>query len=322
MTVSVSAPGSASASAPAPAPAPLCPDPRIGVEWYTARPARADDGRAIVFLDIDNTLYSSATDPSIAALMKDKIRAYFESIGLARAEAERLHQTYYRSYGLAIRGLVKHHDIDPLDYDDKCDAALPLQDILTPNPALVALIANLDRSKCRVFALTNAYRVHARRVLDLTHLTPFIEGCIYCDYTMPDFACKPEPEFYLAVRPRPPLPSTFFLFSFIVYPFGHCPRGLVEPAFQGQRTDPPGHPDGLSAERRALTAHRCRPWTRWAHAPLTGATLWTTHSETSGQPRRLDGARASSSPRPCPRKVAAAARRPAQAQARAHSCTA
>jgi hypothetical protein len=44
-------------------------------------------------------------------MMALRIRDYFKSLGLDEDKARELHQKYYREYGLAIRGLVKHHDI-------------------------------------------------------------------------------------------------------------------------------------------------------------------------------------------------------------------
>ena len=55
--------------------------------------------------------------------MADLIDQYFRShLGLEDAEAIRLHKEYYTQYGLAIEGLVRHHQIDPLDYNAKVDA--------------------------------------------------------------------------------------------------------------------------------------------------------------------------------------------------------
>jgi hypothetical protein len=34
---------------------------------------------------------------------------------LSDDEARDLHNHYYKEYGLAIRGLVRHHKVDPLD---------------------------------------------------------------------------------------------------------------------------------------------------------------------------------------------------------------
>ncbi|KAJ9480011.1 Suppressor of disruption of TFIIS [Pseudozyma hubeiensis] len=151
---------------------------------------------AIVWLDIDNTLYKRST--RIADLMAERIRAYFYGMGLSEDEAKTLHTSYYKTYGLAIRGLVKHHQIDPLDYDRKCDASLPLEDILRPDHQIKRLLSDLDRTRVRVFALTNAYKYHADRVLRLLDLADQVEGIVYCDYAVPDFACKPELDYYRA----------------------------------------------------------------------------------------------------------------------------
>lgn len=77
------------------------------------------------------------------------------------------------------------------------------------------LFEDIDRSKAQVWALTNAYEPvrniilstgfsdafskHARRVLKILKLDNLIDGLVYCDYTMDDFSCKPEPEFYQMV---------------------------------------------------------------------------------------------------------------------------
>lgn len=151
---------------------------------------------AIVWLDIDNTLYKRST--KIAELMGERIRAYFHGMGLSEDEAKTLHTTYYKTYGLAIRGLVKHHQIDPLDYDRKCDASLPLEDVLRPDHQVKRLLSDIDRTRVRVFALTNAYKYHADRVLRLLDLQDQVEGIVYCDYAVPDFACKPELDYYRA----------------------------------------------------------------------------------------------------------------------------
>ena len=131
-------------------------------------------------------------------MMATRIRAYFLTLELDEAEAEKLHQHYYKSYGLAIRGLVKHHRIDPLDYDRRCDASLPLDQVLRPDSETIALLRDIDRSKYRVWALTNAYKTHALRVLTLLNILPMFEGLVFCDYSNADFACKPEPRFYHA----------------------------------------------------------------------------------------------------------------------------
>ena len=74
-----------------------------GKELPFEAPTGPADGRSVVWFDIDNCLYSKRL--GVAEQMGTLIKAYFARLGLPREEAERLHLTYYRDYGLAIRGL-------------------------------------------------------------------------------------------------------------------------------------------------------------------------------------------------------------------------
>jgi pyrimidine and pyridine-specific 5'-nucleotidase len=84
------------------------------------------DDRDIVFFDIDNCLYSASTQISVAmgkrihgmidhflllSAMTDKYIDYFVSMGFPEEEATELHHKYYTTYGLALRGLTRHHDV-------------------------------------------------------------------------------------------------------------------------------------------------------------------------------------------------------------------
>ncbi|GAA5864841.1 hypothetical protein JCM3774_004246 [Rhodotorula dairenensis] len=172
------------------------------------------DGKRIVFFDIDNCLYSK--ECGIAQLMVGKIRAYFRKLGLSDDEARDLHNHYYKEYGLAIRGLVRHHKVDPLDYDKHCDASLPLETVLKVEPELQHLLASIDREKCHVWALTNAYVFHATRVLQLLGVSQYFEGVVSCDYGAGDFSCKPESAFFNEAishisSPPPPVSDLYFV---------------------------------------------------------------------------------------------------------------
>lgn len=84
------------------------------------------DPRMVIWFDIDNTLYSAST--KISHAMGERIHgmfahnryllflkafsgAYFLSLGIDEDEASELHHKYYKQYGLALRGLARHHDI-------------------------------------------------------------------------------------------------------------------------------------------------------------------------------------------------------------------
>ncbi|KAI9615619.1 hypothetical protein H4Q26_011561 [Puccinia striiformis f. sp. tritici PST-130] len=88
----------------------------------------------------DMTLYSRHC--KINEFMSEKILAYFIKLGLPLEQAQELH--------------TRHHSIDPLDYDKNCDLAIPLEDILSPDQGLRQLLLDIDRSKARVWCITNA----------------------------------------------------------------------------------------------------------------------------------------------------------------------
>ncbi|KAI9657257.1 MAG: hypothetical protein M1831_004446 [Alyxoria varia] len=112
---------------------------------------------------------------------------------LSREDANYLHLRYYKDYGLAIEGLVRHHKLeDPLSYNREVDDALPLEKALSPDPELRKLLMEFDTSKARLWLFTNAYITHARRVVRLLGVDDLFEGITYCDYGSSKFVCKPH----------------------------------------------------------------------------------------------------------------------------------
>ena len=122
---------------------------------------------------------------------------YFQThLELSQKEANELHYKYYREYGLAIEGLVRHHKINALDYNEQVDDALPLDNVIKPDPELRKLIEDIDTSKVRLWLLTNAYVTHGKRVVKLLKVDDLFEGMTYCDYSSDRFVCKPQAEMF------------------------------------------------------------------------------------------------------------------------------
>ncbi|KAF3185689.1 hypothetical protein TWF225_005079 [Orbilia oligospora] len=154
------------------------------------------DERLVLFFDIDNCLYSR--NFKIHDRMQLLIHDYFEHhLSLDRADAITLHKRYYKDYGLALDGLIRHHKIDALEYNTEVDDALPLEDILKPDPELRILLEKVDKSKVKMWLFTNAYVNHGRRVVRLLGLDDLFEGITYCDYAEEKLVCKPKEEAFL-----------------------------------------------------------------------------------------------------------------------------
>jgi len=117
-------------------------------------------------------------------------------LSITQDEAYQLHSRYYKDYGLAIEGLVRHHKVDPLEYNSKVDDALPLEEILVPDPKLRRLLQDLDRTKVRPWLFTNAYVTHGKRVVKLLGVEDQFDGMTFCDYGAPKFVCKPHRQMF------------------------------------------------------------------------------------------------------------------------------
>ena len=55
-----------------------------------------------------------------------------------------------------------------MDFDQKCDQSLRLEDMIKPDPAVIQLLEDIDRSKYRIWGLTNAY-TFVRRIAYLAY---------------------------------------------------------------------------------------------------------------------------------------------------------
>lgn len=117
-------------------------------------------------------------------------------MSISKEEANQLHTRYYKDYGLAIEGLVRHHKVDPLEYNRQVDDALPLERVLEPNPKLRRFLQDIDTGKVKLWLLTNAYITHGKRVVKLLEIEDLFEGITYCDYGAVPFLCKPTPAMY------------------------------------------------------------------------------------------------------------------------------
>ena len=97
---------------------------------------------------------------------------------------------------MAIEGLVRYHDIDALEYNKLVDDALPLDEIIHPDPELRQLLQEVDTSRVKLWLFTNAHITHGLRVVRLLGIEDLFEGITYCDYAQKRLICKPHAEMF------------------------------------------------------------------------------------------------------------------------------
>lgn len=83
-----------------------------------------------------------------------------------------------------------------MEFNSLVDDALPLDGVITPDPALKKLLEDMDKKKIKLWAFTNAYVTHAKRVLSLLGVEALFEGVTYCDYGEWPLVCKPMGEMF------------------------------------------------------------------------------------------------------------------------------
>lgn len=172
--------------------------------------------------DLDNTLYppSSGLFARIEPRMTDFV---MRTVGVNRAEADRLRQHYWDTYGTTLAGLMAEHGLDPAEYlIDVHDISF---DSLTPDAALADHIAALPG---RRVVFTNATAPYAERVLEGRGLSGLFDAIYGVEHA--GFTPKPHRAAFETVFARDGLsPQTAAMFE-------DDARNLSVPHAMGMRT--------------------------------------------------------------------------------------
>ena len=105
--------------------------------------------------DLDNTLYPHHVN--LFAQIDKNMTAYVSALlGLSREDARALQKQYYYDHGTTLKGLMLHHNIDPLDFLEKAHAID--YGVLSPDLSLGEAIRALPGRK---FIFTNGSVKHA-----------------------------------------------------------------------------------------------------------------------------------------------------------------
>jgi putative hydrolase of the HAD superfamily len=148
-----------------------------------------------ILFDLDNTLYLPGHE--LFTLVDQRIMSYMvEVVGIPREDVDDLRRSYWQRYGLTMRGLMRHHGIDPEDYlayVHDVDVAGRLR----PDPELRRALQALP---LRRVIFTNSSFDHSVRVLNALGLSDTFEEIF--DIRVAGYLPKPYPEPYRAVLSR------------------------------------------------------------------------------------------------------------------------
>ena len=159
-----------------------------------------DNNMEFILFDLDNTLYPVGQE--VFCLMDLRINRYMvEVVGISPEEVDDLRHSYWKRYGLTMRGLMRHHGVDPEDYLSYVHD-IDVGGMLRPNPELYQALQSLPLRRA---VFTNSSLDHSERVLDALGLNGAFEAIF--DIRVAGYLPKPCPEPYHAVLDRLSVPA-------------------------------------------------------------------------------------------------------------------
>lgn len=141
--------------------------------------------------DLDHTLYPPTVGlfDQIEALMTDYVQ---DKLGVDRAQANHLRDSYWQTYGTTLAGLMAEHDIAP---DPFLDAVHNIDfSILADDPVLAKAIGALPGRKV---VYTNGTKPYAHSVLNATGLGGLFDAVYGVEHA--NYRPKPEQAAFEAV---------------------------------------------------------------------------------------------------------------------------
>jgi putative hydrolase of the HAD superfamily len=145
-----------------------------------------------ILFDLDDTLY-----PKEAGLMQavgERILSYMiQKVGIPADDATLKKRYYYQHYGTALQGLMREHQIDPIDYLNFVHDLNP-RDFFGASPPLSRMLEAISLPK---IIFTNADQGHSQRVLETLQVRPHFELII--DIQALNYRSKPNPLAYQQV---------------------------------------------------------------------------------------------------------------------------
>lgn len=117
----------------------------------------------IWIFDLDDTLHNASAH--IFPVMNRAMTHYImDALTLDETEARSLRQHYWRVYGATLKGLMRHHGVDPYHFLNETHKLITLPEMVLQTKRLRHMLQTL---RGRKVIFTNAPRCYALRVLDL-----------------------------------------------------------------------------------------------------------------------------------------------------------
>ncbi len=146
----------------------------------------------IILFDLDNTLYTE--ESGIFDLIDQRMSEWLITrLNVPASEVRDFRKKYFLKYGTTLRGLMLHHQVDPMDFLNFVHD-VPVKEFLSADLELRSV---LEQIQSRKIVFTNSDEAHSNRILDALGVRDLFEKIF--DIAAMGFIPKPNAEAYQAV---------------------------------------------------------------------------------------------------------------------------
>ncbi len=146
----------------------------------------------VILFDLDNTLYTE--ESGIFDLIDQRMSEWLITrLQVPESEVMEFRRKYFLQYGTTLRGLMLHHQVDPMDFL-RFVHDVPVKDFLSID---LELRRTLEEVSSRKIVFTNSDEAHATRILDALGVRDLFEKIF--DIEAMSYVPKPNQEAYEAV---------------------------------------------------------------------------------------------------------------------------
>jgi len=136
--------------------------------------------------DLDNTLHDAQS--KIFPLVNTKMNEYISSyLDISLEDASSLRESYWERYGATLKGLIKHHNINPVDFLSVTHNLQNFNKLVLPENNIKKTLSKIQGRK---IIYTNAPKTYTNKILKISKIFELFDEI----FTIEDSNFIPKPD--------------------------------------------------------------------------------------------------------------------------------
>jgi len=155
--------------------------------------------------DLDNTLHDAQS--KIFPLVNTKMNEYISSyLDISLEDASSLRESYWERYGATLKGLIKHHNINPIDFLSVTHNLQDFNKLVLPENNIKKTLSKIQGRK---IIYTNAPKTYTNKILKISKIFELFDEI----FTIEDsnFIPKPDQDMMNAFLKKYDISEGFFI---------------------------------------------------------------------------------------------------------------